>query len=608
MAARQNVTSEIRVISDQGRLELVLESVRSGENVLARQSVRAALAEAISTRPATITSILVRTGVGTGFSGSSIPTSEDDMFPAVSDLCAKIDACPVPVAILAEGPVSGRCAEFFLAAHLRLASPRASFSFSALAAGRLPGSKAILRLARSVGAEQALRILQTGQRVPSAEALAIGLVDQVCDQADADTILLAARNALGEVTLPRPSLDRDVGLRDARSFLRTISDLRRNTGALRFPAEKSAIDCVEAALLLPKAQAEDFVAEREAEAARSKEAAALTHILRAETIAASVPDGLLAFEPTRVRHLGVSGAEPAFLGIVLTALSKGVSVTLMDPTRARLVAFLEKVAARQEAAVQSGQLSSAQRDADWSRLSPGIDPSSLASAELILASTASVDLPAGKTVPILMMGRGELVPMAFRLVLTGRMAELGLPASTPGPVVSTAWSFLRRMGLQVVLTGQQAQSGIAGRLNGAAAAAIRAMLEIGVGPNAIREALTSFGQRPPTLQPIDDIVPREMSSDEILERWLGALANEGARLLQAGVTKSASDIDLVAVAGLGFPRYRGGPMHQADSTGVMVLRRNLLSWSKDAQIWAPVAALDALVSLGRGFAGAAMPE
>ncbi|WP_435258622.1 enoyl-CoA hydratase-related protein [Thioclava sp. FR2] len=602
------MTREIRTIFEQGRLELVLEAGRLAADFLARQEMRAALFEAISSRPADVTSILLRASIAAGFSGTPLPLPQDDDFPTVADLCAQIDACSVPVAVLVEGPVNGRGVELFLAAHMRLASSRASFSFAAIAAGRLPGSRATLRLARSVGAEQALRVMQIAQRVSAAEALAIGLVDRVYDQPQTDDVLTAARLAVAGLDSPRPSLDREEGLRDGRGFLRAIADQRNNKGAIRLPAEKALLDCVEAALLLPKAQAQEFVAEREEEIGRSAEAAALTHILRAEINASAVPDGLSAFEPSRVRHLGVSGAEPSFLGLVLTGLSKGVSVTVMDPTRDRLVSFLERVAARQEAAVQSGQMTSAQRDADWARLSPVLDPAALATSDLILASTATVGLPQSKTLPVLMLGRGDLPATAFRLVLTGRMAELGLPSSTPGSVVHTAWAFLRRMGLHVVVTGQQAQSGIAGRLNNAAAASIHAMMGMGVRPNAIREALTHFGQRPPVLEPIADVIPREMSSDEIVTRWLAALANEGARLMQAGVTKSASDIDLVAVAGLGFPRFRGGPMHQADVTGTMILRRNLTAWSNDAPVWAPVGELDALVSVGRGFAGAVTPE
>ena len=61
---------------------------------------------------------------------------------------------------------------------------------------------------------------------------------------------------------------------------------------------------------------------------------------------------------------------------------------------------------------------------------------------------------------------------------------------------------------------------------------------------------------------------RKPSADEIVERCLYALINEGARILEEGVAIRASDIDVVYTSGYGFPRYRGGPMFYADTVGL----------------------------------------
>ena len=61
---------------------------------------------------------------------------------------------------------------------------------------------------------------------------------------------------------------------------------------------------------------------------------------------------------------------------------------------------------------------------------------------------------------------------------------------------------------------------------------------------------------------------RDISDEEILERCLFALVNEGARVLDEGISERASDLDLIWIYGYGFPRYRGGPMFYADSVGV----------------------------------------
>ncbi|MCV3767986.1 3-hydroxyacyl-CoA dehydrogenase NAD-binding domain-containing protein [Rhizobium sp. TRM95796] len=62
-----------------------------------------------------------------------------------------------------------------------------------------------------------------------------------------------------------------------------------------------------------------------------------------------------------------------------------------------------------------------------------------------------------------------------------------------------------------------------------------------------------------------NIVPQVFSQDEILDRLLKAMADEGQRLLDAGVALRASDIDLVLINGYGFPPHKGGPMFLARS-------------------------------------------
>ena len=64
------------------------------------------------------------------------------------------------------------------------------------------------------------------------------------------------------------------------------------------------------------------------------------------------------------------------------------------------------------------------------------------------------------------------------------------------------------------------------------------------------------------------IEQREVSDEEVLERCLFPMVNEGAKLLEEGIAIRGSDIDVVWVNGYGWPVYRGGPMHWADSLGL----------------------------------------
>jgi 3-hydroxyacyl-CoA dehydrogenase len=79
---------------------------------------------------------------------------------------------------------------------------------------------------------------------------------------------------------------------------------------------------------------------------------------------------------------------------------------------------------------------------------------------------------------------------------------------------------------------------------------------------------------PIALQVIEDFARRQgiqrraVGEDEIRDRILYAMVNEGARILDEGIAARASDIDIVWITGYGWPRYRGGPMFWGDLQGV----------------------------------------
>ena len=97
---------------------------------------------------------------------------------------------------------------------------------------------------------------------------------------------------------------------------------------------------------------------------------------------------------------------------------------------------------------------------------------------------------------------------------------------------------------------------------------------------------------------------RAISDEEIIARITTALANEGARVLEDGFAIRASDIDVVYVHGLGFPRHRGGPMFYADTVGLpTVLARVQEYRARFGDHWEPAPVLQRLAGEGRGFHG-----
>ncbi|MFZ1725582.1 MAG: 3-hydroxyacyl-CoA dehydrogenase family protein, partial [Albidovulum sp.] len=99
------------------------------------------------------------------------------------------------------------------------------------------------------------------------------------------------------------------------------------------------------------------------------------------------------------------------------------------------------------------------------------------------------------------------------------------------------------------------------------------------------------------------IAARPVSGREIRHRALAAMANEGARLLGEGIAHCPSDVDLVMMAGFGFPRWRGGPMQTADQAGLLQVRNDLRDFAReDAGLWQSAELWDDLIKNGRKFA------
>ncbi|WPB58039.1 3-hydroxyacyl-CoA dehydrogenase NAD-binding domain-containing protein [Xylophilus sp. GOD-11R] len=99
------------------------------------------------------------------------------------------------------------------------------------------------------------------------------------------------------------------------------------------------------------------------------------------------------------------------------------------------------------------------------------------------------------------------------------------------------------------------------------------------------------------------ITPRSFGDDEIVRRILAAMANEGARILEEKVALRPLDIDVVFVHGYGFPRYRGGPMFHADTTGVANVLKDLRAFAaEDAFFWQPAPLLERLATAGQTLA------
>jgi 3-hydroxyacyl-CoA dehydrogenase len=99
------------------------------------------------------------------------------------------------------------------------------------------------------------------------------------------------------------------------------------------------------------------------------------------------------------------------------------------------------------------------------------------------------------------------------------------------------------------------------------------------------------------------IQQRQIDADEIVDRCVYALVNEGARILEEGYALRAIDIDIIYLNGYGFPAYRGGPMWYADTVGLKKVYDRVCEFQmQHGDLWEPAPLLKQLAELGKTFA------
>ena len=117
------------------------------------------------------------------------------------------------------------------------------------------------------------------------------------------------------------------------------------------------------------------------------------------------------------------------------------------------------------------------------------------------------------------------------------------------------------------------------------------------------------GQQDPEVLAIVDaerakkgVTPRKFTPEEIMRRYMAAMINEGAKVVEEGIALRPLDVDVTFISGYGFPRWRGGPMKWADMQGLDKVLADIKEFEKeDALFWKPAPLLEKLVAEGKNF-------
>lgn len=559
------VAGGVRVEMQDGIAVLVLDNAPS--NALS-PTVRAGLLVALQGLTDDCRAIVIGAS-GSTFS-SALPFDPDTATPGLAEVCEAVAQAPVPVVAALHGLVLGPGAELALAATARIAAPGCRMALPEIALGLCPEGGATRRLPALVGAAAALRLLLTGRAVPADEALALGLVDDVTEGP-----LLAAAIQLAKRLVVAPMM-RDA-MDTPAAYQAAIAAARRaHPGAL--PAVGRIISCVEAALLLPPETAQAFEAVAREDLEATPEAAGLRAAARAERRAATLPPSVARVRPLPIDRIALVGEAMSLPVLARLAMAKGLHVHWLNPTHQSLAAeglegsarLLHRTSDVADVAGSPLQVHATPPDASFLRQSN-----------------------TGAAVLVLQGAEGEL---GLAVAPSGRACELSVLAEEAPEAIATAIAGLRMLGLPPLLVGKHP---VLGQWTvRAGAAALLSLAARGVPQRQLGAALNAFGARLPEGLPQTETKLRDLSAVEIRNRWLGAMANEALRLLDQGIARRPSDVDHALVAGHDFPRWRGGPMHQADLRGLMVLRHDLRIWAEEDPLWTPAPLLDRLIQDG----------
>lgn len=577
--------AEIPVRRERHGATLVLRA-GAGGLMAALPELAAALEEAFA--DATVGAVVL--GVQTA------PGEGADSPAPLAALCERIEAAAKPVVMVIEGPLTGGGVELALAAAFRVATPAASLALPQVKAGLLPGAGGTQRLPRLVGARAALEMMLGGLPVAAEAAMDSGLLDLVVPEQAVAAAVVAAGEMMARDWHPLRSASRPV--RDPAGHMAAVAACRSRPD--RLPAEARIVDCVEAALILPLPQGLAFERAAYDDLAASDEAQALAHLARAEALAFAMPADPQA--PV-VGAVAIWGAGAGASDLAAQAVLAGVSVRLVEPDRARLVAALERVAMQLEREMTEGRQSLGARDAAWARLAPSLLPEDLeersAGPALIFCTEAAGPVPEACR-DFAQIALGLAAPPGGVALQAGsapgQLAELAAWAEAPRTALQLGLGFAQALGWRVVVAGNAGQ--IERRLLEALAAVIAEQERSGAAHREIALALAAFGIGAPEGMRAEQR-PGHPGAAEVVAACLAALANAGARMLSEGVALRPGDIDVVAIhAGL-TPRMRGGPMFWADRRGALVLRAELRARAKTAPaLFTPAPFFDDIIARG----------
>jgi 3-hydroxyacyl-CoA dehydrogenase len=296
---------------------------------------------------------------------------------STQDVCQALDTSPKPIVAAMFGTTLGGGLEVALCCHARIIAPEGLVGLPEVRIGLLPGAGGTQRLPRVAGAMTALEMITSGRHVPAAEALGLGIVDEVATDLR-EAAIQRARDmaASGERTRVR---DRAVPAVDRAAFDAAVAAVKKRARGAVAPV--SCADCVTMALDVPF----DEALVRETEAFRAlrtgPQSKALRHIFNADRAAAKLAG---SEQPWTIAATGVVGGGTMGSGIAISLADSGLPVTLIEVSDAAVAAADGRIRAVYDRQFKQGRLSAAEHSARLGRISFATDVAALSDTDLVI--------------------------------------------------------------------------------------------------------------------------------------------------------------------------------------------------------------------------------
>jgi 3-hydroxyacyl-CoA dehydrogenase len=355
-------------------------------NTLGR-GVRTALLASLERAAAdTAVRALVLTGAGATFSAGADLHELDSgaalAAPDAREIEARIESSPKPVVAAIAGACLGGGLELALACHARIAAPSATLALPEVKLGLIPGAGGTLRFTLLAGVAAALEVIPSGATLAAPRALALGLVDELADDALAAAVRRAAAAArAGEARRVTSALTPPAQVPAA-----LFADARRRLeGRMRGQtAPQRAVDAIEAAATRPKEEALRLERTLADECRDSPQHHALSHVFFAERAARRVPQQPRGLAPLPIRSAAVIGAGTMGTGIAMSFANAGIPVALLEVSAEALARGLALLDKTYRTSVERGSLSAERAGEARARISGVREYSALAAADIVV--------------------------------------------------------------------------------------------------------------------------------------------------------------------------------------------------------------------------------